>query len=655
MAKYPQRKLKAVEQKAVQQGSKLFYLYFGFLTVIFPLVHYTKTLDIVMMPRLLALSLFNTLFSILFILWIRKHNEVLTVLRNKIFKLFILWFVVTLVSLGLSTNPVESIFDLIKVAYMPIMVFWTVALVITEPRGLEKMVRFITIAGLILGTVAFWQYFAEVFQSKERFFDEYGRQTPIIYKVRGLMAHKNLLSISLGLILPFAVYGSISQQKYWKLVSYISATAILLLLVLLQTRAVWVGLMVSAIVVITTIILLGNKLGVSNKWRIGLSVAVVVGAIGLASILFLSSRPSSNQYIRQLQSIVNPQSKQNIHRINIWRTTLDMIPEKPLFGYGPGNWKLHAPKFHNGRFSSIDEFNWQRPHNDFLWVIAEKGFVGFLIYISIVGLIIFNLVSVIRKSDEKTDKQFATVLIGGLSMYLAASFFDFPYERVFHNVYLWFIFAVALILSKKNTHVDIIDKPKSSLLTLLPVAISLFGLVYGVQCVQQEVHLNIARKGFNYLKQLSQQGGELSPEAARRHWLQVLDESQKAQKPLKNIDPQANPIYSYEGIAYLNLGDYKNAIYTLEKAHYQHPGNILVLNNLGAAYFKIEKYDTARRYLEESCKILQSQDGVTNLSAVYYKLEMYQQAYELILNFPEKERSSRMLQNLKALETILGK
>ncbi len=648
-------KNKTAGRKINSDGAKsyLFYLYFGFLTLVFPLVHYSKILDIVMMPRLFSLSLFMTVFGVLFFFWIRKRPEALSVLRNKLFFLFGLWILFSIVSLLLSSNPVEGIFDVLKTIFLTILVLWTVILVQSEPDGVDKMTRFVVMAGLIITVIAFWQYFTEVFKSGEKFFDEYGRQTPIIYKVRGLMAHKNLLSIALGLILPFALYGILKLKEIWKYLAIECSLSILVLIILLQTRAVWVGTMAAVGVAILVLMFLGKKFDIPRRWQIAIIATGIAGILGVASLIFLSQEKSNNQYIKQLQSIVNPQSKQNIHRINIWKTTLDMIPEKPVFGYGPGNWKLHAPKFHNGRFTEEMELNWQRPHNDFLWVMAEKGIVGFIIYIGIFALVFYFLITVIKNSIDYHDKRLALLLIFGLTIYLGSSFFDFPYERVFHQTYLGLTFALSLVLFGK-TH-ETTPLKVNPMISIIPLFITVFGIVYAGQCIDQEKHLVLARENSNYLNNVAKSGRQLPAQETQRRWKAVLENAQKAQKTLKNLDPQANPITSYEGLAYVNMGDFKNGIKTLKKAHEQHPGNIGVLNNLGAAYFKLEKYDEALEYLEKSYDIFPSRDAVINLSAVLYKMERYEEAYDIISAFPEKERTEVMNKNLRAIEKILKK
>ncbi|MDY0280962.1 MAG: O-antigen ligase family protein [Salinivirgaceae bacterium] len=634
----------------------IFYLFcalFGFISLVFPIVHYNAALDIVMMPRLYALSLFIVIMGFAMTLWAKKIGVDFGFMRNKIYWLFGAWILFSVISFSLSSNPIEGIFDIIKVVYLPIFVGFTMVVLTLEPDSLSKMTRFLVASALLLAAIAFFQYLKEVILSSETLFDEYGRQTPIIYKVRGFMAHKNLLSIAFVLLLPFSLFGMVRFKRLWKYISIISTILILALIVILQTRAVWVGAMVGVGVSVFVLMFLGSKFGIGKRVQIAIVSIGIVGLLSVIGVIFLSQGTSSNRYVKQLQSIVNPTSKENVHRINIWKTTLDMIQEKPLFGYGPGNWKLHAPEFYNGRFTRENELNWQRPHNDYLWVLAEKGVFGLLIYCGIFAAVFYFLLTVIRRSNLFDERLFALFLIFGLTIYLAASFFDFPYERTYHNTILSIVFATALYLYGRNTKGTTLLM--SNKIFILPMLFGGFGVVYAGQCVNQEVYLRTARDHTNYIISQTEMGRSISAKTLQYQWNQVLVNAKLAQKPLKNLDPQANPIYSYEGLAYVNTGQFAKGITVLLKAHEQHPSNINVLNNLGAAYFKLADFDKALFYLEKSYHIFPSLDAVTNLSAVYFKLGRYQEAYDTTMSYPEKERSEQMNNNLIAIKRLLDK
>ena len=68
-------------------------------------------------------------------------------------------------------------------------------------------------------------------------------------------------------------------------------------------------------------------------------------------------------------------------RLKLWTKTLNMISENPLLGVGIGNWKIIIPSYGTtGLRSEQGEVHFQRPHNDFLWILAETGIISLLFY-----------------------------------------------------------------------------------------------------------------------------------------------------------------------------------------------------------------------------------------------------------------------------------
>jgi tetratricopeptide (TPR) repeat protein len=129
----------------------------------------------------------------------------------------------------------------------------------------------------------------------------------------------------------------------------------------------------------------------------------------------------------------------------------------------------------------------------------------------------------------------------------------------------------------------------------------------------------------------------------------VLKYALNSKTILKNLDPQANPIDYYIGLAYLNLKDYQNGLKYCLLAHNQHPGSIKALNSLGAIYYNLKQYDKAEEYLQKSITIFPSHDALLNLSSTYFMQKEYDKAYELLSNAPKDIMSPRLEDNLKSI------
>ena len=97
--------------------------------------------------------------------------------------------------------------------------------------------------------------------------------------------------------------------------------------------------------------------------------------------LFISYNYSPNFNYRVNELVLKFQSaeKNNDHRYNFWKSTLNKICEKPaknLMGHGTGSWRSEMNESFD-YFNSIDE-NHTTPHNNYLYILFEIGVLGFI-------------------------------------------------------------------------------------------------------------------------------------------------------------------------------------------------------------------------------------------------------------------------------------
>jgi putative inorganic carbon (HCO3(-)) transporter len=112
--------------------------------------------------------------------------------------------------------------------------------------------------------------------------------------------------------------------------------------------------------------------------RRGLITAGVLGVIGLTGMQMLSSR------MQELDADEESASG----RVDAWYSGLHMFMSHPLFGVGAGN---------------FTEYNDLTAHNSFVLVLAETGFVGFVLWLAFVGYTFRMMVTVLRFKPELAD------------------------------------------------------------------------------------------------------------------------------------------------------------------------------------------------------------------------------------------------------------
>jgi len=267
------------------------------------------------------------------------------------------------------------------------------------------------------------------------------------YLVPGLMGHKNFTASAIALTLPVVVLGRMRQQgpSWWADAAlWLGVLAILLA----QTRSIWLG----------GALALG--VGVALGWRPAKSVRYgLLGGIAVAGLLALSGPVQ-----KRLMDPANLQIRQIF-----WDHSFQMHAERPLTGVGPGQWRIYFPKYGlEGMNPSVAEgvTSEVRPHNDFIWVLSEMGYVGLALFLAFFITVVVYAVRDYRK--DPTDLGHATwiaiLLLTGIY-----AFFEFPLERAA----FWAPFMVMVGLRSRGG----LTVPKPVYLGLAVVLLGLSGRI----------------------------------------------------------------------------------------------------------------------------------------------------------------------------------
>jgi O-antigen ligase len=116
-------------------------------------------------------------------------------------------------------------------------------------------------------------------------------------------------------------------------------------------------------------------------YRRGVVVAGVLGAAGLAVMKMLSSR------MQELDAGEESASG----RVDAWYEGLQMFKSHPLLGVGPGN---------------FTDYNQLTAHNSFVLVLAETGFVGYVLWLALIGYTFWMAATVLRlKPDAESEPE----------------------------------------------------------------------------------------------------------------------------------------------------------------------------------------------------------------------------------------------------------
>lgn len=454
-----------------------------------------------------------------------------------------------------------------------------------------------------------------------------------LYAVSGMNGHKNLLSSFLLLQLFFHVKALRRLNKPW---NWLAALAILLnlaILFLLQTKAVWLGLLIAAL----SFSLLHIFVVLRKKTRWKLNVYVLIAVLMLAgNLFFLKVLPtlidkglSYNNEVK-IPGVNTSERELDDERLTLWQKTYVIFRDHPAQGVGMGNWQIAYPKAGLEHLWRAEELNYtfQRPHNDWLWILSETGLTGFnLFLLLLVGLLAFLLKSAIAVADNRSLRSAPLWTIAILAAYFSAAFFDFPRERIEHSIWLNLILAIAYHQIKQyNTLPAFFAFNPRRIHYLGASALFLFMAYVGVLRHQGEFS---TRAMYAY--------------KGRGNREQVLSRCKAAESFAYSIDPTSVPICWYSGNAKASGGDYEGAHADLLKAWRLAPYNRNVLNDLASSYAMRQEPELAKTYYREAARISPRFDEPKlNLAAIYIREGNFKMAQSWLnsLVHPSERRSN---------------
>lgn len=623
----PVKKKKGFDSKSMDI---LFTVIVGFVILFLPVFHLPSTMDEAMQPRLLASGIFALLFVLA--LWlpsIYKRTN-LTVLHNKVFIVLGLYFCVTVLSLLFAWNPIQGLFDVSKTAITLVFIVLFAISISGSVDWVSKLVKMALIASAIALAVGIVQYVQYVLLATTPKLED---GLELIYAVKGLMFHKNEYTASLMLLLPMAVFAAVYLKGNWKFAGKLIVFLLFLMIILLKTRSVWIGISLGTSSVLLLMIVFSNSLGIQARTRKNLLVAFIAAGTAII-VLFSIPKPANEQSLfGRLRSVTDPNSNDNIHRLKIWKITANIIKRNPVIGVGAGNWEIKAPASFKGKFNHIQELNWTRPHNDYLWVCSEKGILGLLLYLAFFFFIVYNLLSAIRLSSILEHKAFSLLLLGGVVAYMVVAFFNQPYERPEHQLMLAIFGAASVVMHHAAKPAKGFMLSKVVVLTTLAL-LSLFTIVYGISAVSHESHIRKAIDARN-----------------AGNWEEMLNQSVLGKNSLTSLDPFAFPAEYYQGMALANLNRHKEAIEALKLARKQSPSNIWIHNQMGQSFYSLGKYNLAQKSVEKVLNVLPNyKEALISLSAIYYQKQRYGKAYQALIKIEGWRNDPQIVANIKVLQ-----
>ncbi len=149
----------------------------------------------------------------------------------------------------------------------------------------------------------------------------------------------------------------------------------------------------------------------------------------------------------------------------VWQEGFDAWQERPWLGWGLENFNIPFAKHFNSQLPLMADVWYDRVHNIVLDMLTQAGIIGFLSYLIIFIVAIFNLLKLCPRVVKKNNLFFPLGMVAVLAVYFAQNIFVFDMV----SSYMMFFLSLAFInfLISKNEERALISPPKRNQLVSL--------------------------------------------------------------------------------------------------------------------------------------------------------------------------------------------
>lgn len=622
-------------------------IHYGLLTlpIIVPLLFHANFYTVFSGTKLFALCAI-TLFIILF--WGLKIfiEEKIELRKGPLNWLLLTYGAVLILSTIFSIAPLTSIFGahgrfvgLLTMLNMLFLAFLAYNLLRDESH-IKKFITVTIITSTVAAIYGILQFFG-LFQ------DGFQWSTEVTDRVFSTVGHGNHLAAYLGMTIMLSLFMLPLIKK--KTYSYLLLTAILtqtVTLVLTGSRGGLIATIIALIMISSAVVAKNWRTASKKIWSWILAAFVILSIIVSATIIFWEDVKKLPFFERTEQTIAAIDNGYIPDRISWWRSSIDMVEERPLLGFGVSTFSDAFNRFRRPDFQTLEPGNMEdritpeHAHNEYFNIAATQGLLGLVAFLALVLFILFRLDKMATKETNKTKSYLAFGLKAALLVYLLQIVLNFGVIATLTVFFLLLGAGASLAAApktKKYVTTSLCGLPKY-IITVLILLLVCGGLYITFNRAAAEVHYKTAltlgaQRNYAAALDAFSQMAALHPfeyiyfQAAGDFALKASEQAEVGQQTktsmlnsaVKNYE-FALQINDHHPSTYYNLGVAELQLYaiTASDAHYQLAGQSFAqaaekaVNNaiypyyIGRAYHTIDTPDAqqkARQYFERALQI----------------------------------------------------
>ena len=629
-----------------------------------------KTLLILLRLFLLFISLFvyryvynfrinqemilRLIIIIFIIVWAIKllSAEGITWNKNKL-NLPIYFFIIILSFSLVISNSIRVSFEdyIIFISY--IILYFIVVNVIIQKNEFDSFVKIFFLTSFLVSIYALIQYYG-----LDPYFTE-------INEIASTIGQKNWISNYLAIIFPVIFsYFLLQKERKNKLIYYLLLSVLYTTLLICQSRGIWISISLTLIFAIYIIVKfkLFEIFKKNKKWLIALSIIFLI-----ITIIYSTDNPLNKSAITVPQRALSTFDEKDPSintRLLIWRSTLDMIKDKPLLGSGIGTFKMNYLDYQADFLQKNPDYikfsgKAAEAHNEYLQMGAELGIVGLGIFLSILFVFYSLTLKYLKSKHSNQDRIIIFGLLMGITSFLIHSLFTFPFHVPVLGSTFFILLGLAVVyidgfgsneVDMKNI-IRIKINTNNSIKKIIIILMFIIGfflvgtLVFkpyfaeinyfkGIKYYEKGNYDN-ALKDFKYAVWLDNYNGRILHALGSTYYhLDIQDEAQKTLQRTKYYFNDRN-IYRNLGLSYTQSGNYQKAEKEFRHAIYLDPKFTKAYIDLAYLYAEQKDYNKAiiewNKILEIEPNFSEKYNVLYFIGLTYQKKEMPDEALEYFI------------------------
>ena len=573
--------------------------------------------------------------------------------KSRINTPILLFIIVMTLSLLNSDYFRVSLNDYITILFYFIL-FYFIRNNITDKAELKSFIKIFFLTSFLVSLYTLMQYYG---------YDPYLKGLPYLSSTIG---QKNWISNYLAMIFPIIFSYFLLKKSGEKIAYFIILSIVYATLMICQSRGIWIS--ISLTVILALYIIFKFKLfkifQENKRWLILLLVSFLI-----ITAIYSTDNPLNKSAITVPQRALSTLDEQDPSintRLLMWRTTFEIIKDKPLFGSGIGTFRMNYLDYQAQLLKENPNYikyygKAGEAHNEYLQMWAELGIIGLGLFLLIFYFIFHTVFNFYKRNKNGEDRLMILGLNMGITCFMIHSLFTFA----LHVPVLGAIFFIIVGLTMKYTEecnasenyvpekmikrINLSINPKIKIIFFLVLFIVMILLIdvlvikpyvaeiyYSKGITNNEKGSYIdAASNFEYAAQLDPYNGRILHASGTSYFnLMIYDKGENILQRTKKYIVDVNT-YNNLGLLYSNLKKYSEAEKEFKKAIYLNPKFTKAYYDLGNLYFTQGKYDDT---IEQWNKILEIEPNfpnkyivLNNLGIVYEKKEMRDKAMEYFL------------------------